>query len=131
VRHPQLINMKQNACKSTLILCTYKGVGGRDVIMILLRSCIFLLANFHILVTWKVKQEYFGATSMFFEEKIGRLLENCFSGKNFSHILKGGNFLPVFLKNVWTTFWKLAAIFIIRSLVGCSLMILHHKIEKN
>ncbi len=51
VRHPQLINMEQNTCVSTLIVCTYKGVCGRDVIMSLLRSCIFLLANFHILVT--------------------------------------------------------------------------------
>jgi len=51
VRHPQLINMKQNTCVSTLIVCTHKGVGGRDVIMSFLWSCIFLFANFHILVT--------------------------------------------------------------------------------
>lgn len=132
VRHPQLINMEQNTWVSTLIVCTYKGVCGRDVIMSLLRSCIFLLANFHILVTWNVKQEYFGATSMFFEEKIGGLLERIvLLVKTFVTFWRGAIFCQFFFKNVSTTSWKLAAVFIIKYLLGCSLMILHHKIFKN
>jgi len=112
VRHPQLINMEQNTCVSTLIVCTYKGVCGRDVIMSLLRSCIFLLANFHILVTWNVKQEYFGATSMFFEEKIGGLLERIvLLVKTFVTFWRGAIFCQFFFLKCVDNFLKTCSSF--------------------